>query len=95
MAPGRGAQQFRRHEGRLDRAGGLAFAPDAAARCRTGVWCATKLATDAGGWRQINRAGHPMMWPIFWPADTDFSNPANTRHPSEDLAAVAGESPRR
>ena len=28
---------------------------------RTGVWCATKLATNAGGWRQINRAGHPMM----------------------------------
>jgi Domain of unknown function (DUF4331) len=24
---------------------------------RTGVWAATKLATDAGGWRQINRAG--------------------------------------
>ena len=53
-----------------------------------GVWCATKLATDAGGWRQINRAGHPMMWPIFWPDDTDFSNPANTRHPSDDQAAV-------
>ena len=57
---------------------------------RIGVWSATKLATDAGGWRQINRGGHPMMWPIFWPGDTDFSNPANTRHPSEDLAA-AGE----
>ena len=42
---------------------------------RTGVWCTTKLATDSGGWRQINRAGHPMMWPIFWPDDTDFSNP--------------------
>jgi Domain of unknown function (DUF4331) len=55
---------------------------------RTGVWCATKLATDAGGWRQINRAGHPMMWPIFWPGDTDFSDPANTRHPSEDFGAV-------
>jgi len=55
---------------------------------RTGVWCATKLATDAGGWRQINRAGHPMMWPIFWPGDTDFSNPANTRHPSEDFAGA-------
>jgi len=55
-----------------------------------GVWAATKLATDAGGWRQINRAGHPMMWPIFWPGDTDFSNPANRRHPSEDVAA-AGE----
>jgi Domain of unknown function (DUF4331) len=50
-----------------------------------GVWCATKLATDAGGWRQINRAGHPMMWPIFWPDDTDFSHPSNTRHPSADL----------
>ncbi|HSR83519.1 MAG TPA: DUF4331 family protein [Streptosporangiaceae bacterium] len=51
---------------------------------RIGVWCATKLATDAGGWRQINRAGHPMMWPIFWPDDTDFSDPANSRHPSRD-----------
>ena len=55
---------------------------------RIGVWAATKLATDAGGWRQINRAGHPMMWPIFWPGDTDFSDPANTRHPSEDAAAA-------
>jgi hypothetical protein len=53
----------------------------------TGVWCTTKLATDGGGWRQINRAGHPMMWPIFWPDDTDFSNPANTRHPSDDFTA--------
>ncbi len=53
-----------------------------------GVWCATKLATDAGGWRPINRAGHPMMWPIFWPDDTDFANPANARHPSEDFSAV-------
>ncbi|GGK44712.1 DUF4331 family protein [Nocardia camponoti] len=49
-----------------------------------GIWCATKLATDAGGWRMINRGGHPMMWPIFWPKDTDFTNPANTRLPSQD-----------
>jgi hypothetical protein len=55
---------------------------------RIGVWAVTKLATDAGGWRQINRAGHPMMWPIFWPNDTDFTDPANTRHPSEDAAAA-------
>jgi len=55
---------------------------------RIGVWCVTKLATDAGGWRQINRAGHPMMWPTFWPDDTVFSNPANTRHPSDDLDAI-------
>jgi Domain of unknown function (DUF4331) len=54
---------------------------------RIGVWCATKLATDGGGWRQINRFGHPMMWPIFWPDDTDFSNPANGRHPSADFNA--------
>ncbi len=47
---------------------------------RTGVWCATKLATDAGGWRQINCFGHPMMWPIFWPNDTDFSDPR--QHPA-------------
>src|SRR5579862_5606044 len=53
-----------------------------------GVWCATKLATDAGGWRQINRGGHPMMWPIFWPDDVRFTNPANTRHPSEDFEAL-------
>jgi hypothetical protein len=55
---------------------------------RAGVWCATKLATDAGGWRQINRGGHPMMWPIFWPDDTHFTDPSNTRHPSQDFDAV-------
>jgi hypothetical protein len=54
---------------------------------RIGVWAATKLATDAGGWRQINRFGFPMMWPIFWPDDIQFTDPANTRHPSEDFAA--------
>jgi hypothetical protein len=48
---------------------------------------ARELATDGGGWRQINRAGHPMMWPIFWPDDTDFAHPANTRHPSADRNA--------
>jgi len=56
-----------------------------------GVWCVTHLATDAGGWRQINRAGHPMIWPIFWPDDVRFDNPANTRHPSEDVDAVGRE----
>jgi hypothetical protein len=55
---------------------------------RIGVWCATKLATDAGGWRQINRGGHPMMWPIFWPDDTYFTNPADTRQPSQDFNAI-------
>jgi hypothetical protein len=59
--------------------------PQLHAGAHVGVWCATKLATDTGGWRQINRAGHPMMWPIFWPDDTDFAHPANTRHPSADF----------
>ena len=57
---------------------------------RIGVWAATKLATDAGGWRQVNRGGHPMMWPIFWPDDTRFDNPANTPHPAQDFAAEGG-----
>ncbi len=52
---------------------------------RIGVWATTRLATDSGGWRQINRAGHPMMWPIFWPDDTHFTNEANVRHPSVDF----------
>ena len=47
---------------------------------RTGVWCATKLATDAGGWRQVNRAGHPMMWPIFWPGRHRLLRPG--QHPA-------------
>jgi len=58
--------------------------PQLSPGARISVWCATKLATDSGGWRQINRAGHPMMWPIFRPDDTSFSDPADTRHPSED-----------
>ncbi len=52
-----------------------------------GVWCATKLATDAGGWRQINRGGHPMIWPIFRPDDTHFTNPADTENPFADFEA--------
>ena len=29
-----------------------------------------------------------MMWPIFWPDDVTFTNPADTRHPSQDFSAV-------
>jgi hypothetical protein len=52
-----------------------------------GVWCVTKIAEEADDWHQINRFGHPMLWPIFWPDDVHFTHPANTRHPSEDYAA--------
>jgi hypothetical protein len=54
---------------------------------RIGVWCATKLSEGPGDWHQINRFGHPMMWPIFWPDDVQFTHPANIRHPSEDFDA--------
>ncbi len=62
---------------------------DLAPGTKVDVWAATKLSDGAGGFRQVNRGGLPMMWPIFWPDDTDFSNPANSRHPSEDVAADA------
>ncbi|CAM5641233.1 hypothetical protein SALBM217S_09134 [Streptomyces griseoloalbus] len=78
---------LRRDHGRSDRPRSPSWPRRVAARARTGVWCATK-PTDAGG--PINRAGNPMMWPIFWPDDTDSSDPASTRHPSEDVAAFGG-----
>ena len=44
---------------------------------RIGVWGATKLATDAGGWRQINRAGHPnpevLSYEVGTPATYGFT----------------------
>jgi hypothetical protein len=54
---------------------------------RIAAWCATKIAQDSKDWHQINRFGHPMMWPIFWPDDVQFTSPANSRHPSADFAA--------
>lgn len=55
-----------------------------------GVWGATKLATDAGGWRQINRAAIPMVWPLFRALGGDDTSPEYARdtlaHPSEDPA---------
>ena len=90
MAAGGREEQLRRHHRRRR---SCSRSPTTSRCCgpgpRIGVWAATKLATDAGGWRQINRAGHPMMWPIFWPDDIEFTNPANTRHPSEDVDAAA------
>lgn len=52
---------------------------------RIGVWSATKLATDAGGWRQINRAGRPMIWPIFRPDDSAYASDAAATSPAEEV----------
>lgn len=48
------------------------------------VWCATRLATDTGGWRQTSRAGLPMMWPVFRDAGSDSASHANETHPADD-----------
>jgi hypothetical protein len=53
------------------------------------VWSTTRLATDAGGWRQVSRAGLPMIWPIFRDAAGDEASQANETHPSRDWARYA------
>jgi hypothetical protein len=59
-----------------------------------GVWAAAKLATDAGGWRQINRAGIPMMWPLFRALGGDDDSAEyhrdTTARPADDQANDAG-----
>ncbi|MDP9844827.1 DUF4331 family protein [Streptosporangium lutulentum] len=59
--------------------------PRLSADRRIGVWVTTKLATDAGGWRQINREGHPMVWPIFRPDDSEYAGDANKVHPADEM----------
>jgi Domain of unknown function (DUF4331) len=54
-----------------------------------GVWAVTMLATDAGGWHPINRAGRPMIQPIFNPADSELASEYNTTEPSADAVNYA------
>lgn len=51
-----------------------------------GVWAVSTLATDAGGWRSINRVGLPMLPPLFAQYDEDFGNRLNAGRPSDDFA---------
>jgi hypothetical protein len=51
-----------------------------------GVWSTIKLATDAGACWQVNRAGFPMMWPLFRADDGRYAGDTNTTHPVDDLA---------
>jgi Domain of unknown function (DUF4331) len=59
-----------------------------------GVWAAAKLATDAGGWRQVNRAGIPMMWPLFRALGGADDSPEyqrdTTARPADDPANDTG-----
>jgi len=53
---------------------------------RIGVWALSTLATDAGGWRSINRVGLPMMPPLFAQFDEDLGNRLNAGRPADDFA---------
>lgn len=58
---------------------------------RVGVWAVATLATDAGGWRSINRVGLPMIHPLFTQFDGDLGNRLNAGEPTEDFV-VHGKS---
>jgi len=52
---------------------------------RIGVWAVSTLATDAGGWRQINRVGLPMIHPLFTQFNEDLGNRLNAGRPADDF----------
>jgi hypothetical protein len=57
---------------------------------RIGVWAVSTLATDAGGWRAINRVGLPMIHPLFTQYNEDLGNRLNAGRPSDDFATYGG-----
>lgn len=52
---------------------------------RAAVWAQSWLATDAGGWRQINRVGLPMIHPLFTQFNEDLGNRLNAGRPADDF----------
>jgi hypothetical protein len=50
-----------------------------------GVWAVATLATDAGGWRSINRVGLPMIHPLFTQYNEDLGNRLNAGRPADDF----------
>jgi hypothetical protein len=53
---------------------------------RIGVWAVSTLATDAGGWRSINRVALPMIHPLFTQYNEDLGNRLNAGRPGDDFA---------
>jgi hypothetical protein len=53
---------------------------------KIGVWAVSTLATDAGGWRSINRIGLPMIPPLFAQYNEDLGNSLNAGRPADDFA---------
>ena len=60
--------------------------PGAGGNRRIGVWAVSTLATDAGGWRSVNRVGLPMIHPLFTQFNEDLGNRLNAGRPSDDFA---------
>ncbi|GLW11261.1 hypothetical protein Misp01_63890 [Microtetraspora sp. NBRC 13810] len=50
-----------------------------------GVWALTTLATDAGGRRPINRAGLPMIHPLFTQLNESLGDQLNVNAPADDM----------
>jgi len=53
---------------------------------RVGIWAVSTLATDAGGWRSINRVALPMIHPLFTQYNEDLGNRLNAGRPQNDFA---------
>ncbi len=53
---------------------------------RVGVWAVSTLATDAGGWRSVNRVGLPMIHPLFTQYNETLGNELNAGRPADDFA---------
>lgn len=51
-----------------------------------GVWAVSTLATDAGGWRSINRVGLPMIHSLFTQYNEDLGKRLNAGRPTDDFA---------
>jgi ferredoxin-NADP reductase len=56
-----------------------------------GVWAVATLATDAGGWRSINRIGLPMIHPLFAQSNPDLGDRLNAGRPVDDFATYGEE----
>ncbi len=54
-------------------------------RGRIGVWAVASLATDAGGWRPINRVGLPMIHPLFTQYNEELGDNLNGGRPADDF----------
>lgn len=54
---------------------------------KIGVWAVASLATDAGGWRPINRVGLPMIHPLFTQYDEALGDELNGRAPRDDYSS--------